>query len=119
MTKQKQIQMSPSSETNFQSVSIYANNEMQLQSTFHFTFQLRGPEMEKNTIKTVSGKMAHVLWLAYEMLSITGKITLRALYLCVKQQQRQSATVLSTMSFFSEVEKDWTSLQSLRARKLK
>lgn len=78
--------MSPYGETNFQSVSIYANNEMQLRSTFHFTFQLRGPEMEKkNTIKSVSGKIAHALWLAYEMLSITGKIMHRALHLCVTQ----------------------------------
>lgn len=77
-------------ETNFQSVSIhvYANNEMWLQ--VHFTFQLRGPEMEKkkHTIKTVSGKVAHALWLAYEMLFITGKkkkIAQRAVYLCLKQ----------------------------------
>lgn len=64
--------MSPSGETNFQSVSIYANNEMQLRSTFHFTFQLRGPEMEKNTIKSVGGKIAHALCLAEEVLSIIG-----------------------------------------------
>ena len=29
--------------------------------------------MEKNTIKIVSGKIAHALWLVYEMLSITEK----------------------------------------------
>lgn len=39
----------------------------------------------KNTIKSVSGKIAHALWLAYEMLSITGKIMHRAPHLCVKQ----------------------------------
>lgn len=54
MTKQKRIQMSPYGETNFQSVSIYADNEMQLCSTFHFTFQLRGPEMGKKTPLKVS-----------------------------------------------------------------
>lgn len=39
----------------------------------YFTFQLWGPEMEKNTMKRVGGKIAHALRLAYEMLSITGK----------------------------------------------
>lgn len=43
---------------------------------------------KKHTIKTVSGKVAHALWLAYEMLFITGKkkkIAQRAVYLCLKQ----------------------------------
>ncbi len=29
---------------------------------FHFAFWLRGPVMEKNTIKIVTGKIAHALW---------------------------------------------------------
>lgn len=78
MIRQKQIQIPPSSQTSIQSVSVYPNNEMQLRSTFHFKFQLSRPETEggeKNTMKSVSWKIARALWLAYEMLSIIWKTT--------------------------------------------
>lgn len=70
-------EISPSGETSFESVSICANNEMQLKSTFHFTFQLWGPEMGgKTPLKRISGKIAHALWPAYETPSITGENTI-------------------------------------------
>lgn len=64
----------------FQSVFVHAhaNNEMWLQITFHFTFG-------GGTIKTVRGKIAHALQLAYEMLFITGKKAHKAVCVCLKQ----------------------------------
>lgn len=42
----------------------YANNEMQLQSTCHFAFQLRESEMEKTPLKVSAGKqLMHYGWL--------------------------------------------------------